>query len=85
MAHLAWLILLGIVLGIGFVHRIWYSLYRGGRAVNRERRAQAQSDLEARVATQLEESEHRYGVTGHVRPATAEEIAEVRKQIGWKD
>jgi hypothetical protein len=82
MAHLAWLILLSIFLGIGFMYRVWYGLFRGGRATNRKVRAQAQSDLEARVATQLDENERRYGITGHVRPATAEEIAEVRKQFG---
>jgi hypothetical protein len=85
MAHLAWLVFLGVFLGTGLVYRIWYQSFRGGRATNRRIRAQAQRDLEARSQARLDEYARRYGVTGHVRAPTAEEIAEVRKKIGWDD
>jgi hypothetical protein len=84
MAHLAWLIFLGTFLVIGLAYRIWYSWFRGGRAANRRILAQAQSDLEARSQARLDEYERRYGVTGHMRAPTAEEVAEVRKRIGWE-
>lgn len=82
MAHLALVIVLGIVLGTGLLSKWRYRAVR--RSANREMRAQAERGFEARVAAQLEENERRYGVTGHVRAPTAEEIAEVRKKVGWE-
>jgi hypothetical protein len=80
MAHLAFIIVLSIVLSIGLVYH-WVWKWRR-RAANREIRMQAERDFGARVATQLDENERRYGVSAHVRPPTAEEIAEARRQYG---
>jgi hypothetical protein len=80
MAHLAWVILLSIFLGIGLVYRQVWWLRR--RAANHERLTQTERDFVARVAAHMDENERRYGVTGQVRAPTADEIAEVRKKYG---
>jgi uncharacterized protein (DUF58 family) len=81
MAHQAWLIILAIVLGVSFMYNAWWRWTRGGRAVNRQIRAQAQRDMEAQVAAQFDEDERR-GHTGRVRALTAEEIAEIQRKYG---
>ena len=79
MAHQAWVISLVIVLGGGLVYSTWWT--RGGRGINRQIRAQAQRDMEAKIAAQLAEDE-RHGHTGHVRALGAEEIAEIQHRYG---
>jgi Flp pilus assembly protein TadB len=80
MAHLAFAVVLTIVLILGIVYQqVWW--WRK-RAANHEMRAQAEKDFIARAAAQLDERERRYGVSGHVRAPTAEEIAEAKRKYG---